>query len=280
MPAYAAATKTSNTAEAYSPVTAANSYDGMLAPLREIVGTMPPYHGATFSLTTRRTDSYVEVALMDYSETVPHRLSVIVNANNLYTEGFFTPHDRYLCRGRDMNPILSAYNSVHGGLQASHLTYLPFGENYNQFSRDEWRQNQSFLSLRGDINYLVNLYGVIGQNTPPATQAGMSLTQVIAAVSEAARFGWIQNRILNTTRSGSDIDGANRYSHLGGLGAEMEASWAALTHLLADSAADRPTMPVTVNNRTYRTAQEIEYGDSGRHMPAIDVNVGLGSQYR
>ncbi|MFF5638909.1 ribosome-inactivating family protein [Streptomyces sp. NPDC012825] len=260
---------------------AANSYWSMLASVREYASTgIPPHHGATYSITDPDSNRYIEVALVDWSnQAVPHRLSLILDARNLYAVGFFTPRSRYLFRDMDVNRVVSAYNAVHGGLQPGHFTYLPFGENYNDFSRDEWRANTSFLGLRNDINNLVGLSGTIGQNTPPAITAARSLTQVVAAVSEAARFGWIQNRILNTIRSGSDIDGTNRYSHLGPFGAEMETSWAALTRLLAANAAGRQGVPVNINNRVYSNRTEVEQGDPSRGMPAIDVFVALGSQW-
>ncbi|MFF5425411.1 MULTISPECIES: ribosome-inactivating family protein [unclassified Streptomyces] len=266
-----------NTSSSY----AANSYWSMLASVRQYASTgIPPHHGATYSITDPNSNRYIEVALVDWSnEAVPHRLSLILDARNLYAVGFFTPQSRYLFRDMDVNRIVASYNAVHGGLRPEHFTYLPYGENYNDFSRDEWRANTSFLGLRNDINTLVALSGNIGQNTPPAIAAGRSLTQVVAAVSEAARFGWIQNRILNTIRSGSDIDGHSRYSHLGPFGAEMETSWAALTRLLAANAAGRQGVPVTINNRVYANRTEVEQGDPSRNMPAIDVFVALGSQW-
>ncbi|MCX5206138.1 ribosome-inactivating family protein [Streptomyces sp. NBC_00237] len=263
-----------------SSFSAGNAYDSMLESLRRTV-SHAVHPNFPHSATTRQTGYYVEVALIDHTETNSHRLSLIVEASNLYVVGYFTPQGRYMFRDLDSAPVRAAYNAVFPGnrLEPRHFQSLPFGENYNSFSRDEWRMNDSFLGLRGDINHLANMpERAPGQNTPPALAAGRALTSVVAAVSEAARFRWIHNRIGNTIRTGYDMDENGRQDTLGRFGLELETRWSRLSAILSANLRNRPAEPVTIDGRVYRNSTDIELGN-GRRVPALGLAVALGSQF-
>ncbi|WP_206508057.1 ribosome-inactivating family protein [Streptomyces chrestomyceticus] len=260
---------------------AGTAYDNMLVELRRTVShaIRPNF---PHSATTSRTDAFVEVALIDRSEANQHRLSVIINPHNLYVMGYFTPQGRYVFRDQDPEPIRAAYNAVFRNNQLASRDFqsLPFGQNYNDFSNETWRMNDSFTSLRSDIDHLVHLPAAPPrQNTPPALAAGRALTQVVAAVSEAARFMWIQNRIGNTIRNGHDWDGYAWQTTLGRFGAELETSWSALSRMLANYLAGRTITPVEIDGRVYRHGSDIELGDGTGRLPALGLAVALGSRF-
>ncbi|MFH9015372.1 ribosome-inactivating family protein [Streptomyces sp. NPDC017943] len=263
-----------------SSFSAGQAYDSMLESLRRTVSHAVQ---ADFphSATTRQTGSYVEIALIDHTEANSHRLSLILEASNLYVVGYFTPQGRYMFYGLDSAPVRTAYNAVfpRNRLEQGHFQSLPFRENYNSFSREEWRMNDSFTGLRGDIDHLANMPArAPGQNTPPATAAGRALTSVVAAVSEAARFRWIQNRIGNTIRVGYDHDENGRQDTLGRFGAELELSWRRLSAMLSANLRNRAAAPITIDDRVYRNSTDIELGN-GRRVPALGLAVALGSQF-
>ncbi|GCD42343.1 ribosome-inactivating family protein [Streptomyces paromomycinus] len=264
-----------------SSFSAGNAYDAMLESLRRTV-SHAVYPNFPHSATTRQTGYYVEVALVDHTVTDrPHRLSLIIEASNLYVVGYFTPQGRYMFRELDSAPVRAAYNSVfpRNRLEQRDFQSLPFGENYNSFSRDEWRMNDSFLGLRGDINHLANMPArAPGQNTPPALAAGRALTSVVAAVSEATRFRWIQNRIGNTIRTGYDMDENGRQTTLGRFGLDLETRWSRLSAMLAANLENRAAAPITIDGRVYRNSSDIELGN-GRRVPSLGLAVALGSHF-
>ncbi|MCB5167404.1 ribosome-inactivating family protein [Streptomyces bambusae] len=259
---------------------AGNAYDSMLERLRRTVShaIMPNF---PHSATIRQTGYYVEVALIDHTEANSHRLSLILEASNLYVVGYFTPRGRYMFRDLDSAPVRAAYNAVFPNhrLGQNDFHSLPFGENYNSFSDPAWRANDSFLGLRRDINHLVNMPAQVpGQNTPPALAAGRALTAVVAAVAEAARFRWIQNRIGNTIRYGHDNDETGPQTTLGPFGRDLENEWRRLSAMLAANLHNRPATHVTIDGRVYRNSTDVELGN-GRRVPALGLAVALGSQF-
>ncbi|MFF7725779.1 ribosome-inactivating family protein [Streptomyces sp. NPDC008001] len=259
------------------------AYDAMIDELRRTVGhAVAPNFPHSATSRGPANYNYVEVALIDHTQTNEHRLSLILDAHNLYVMGYFTPRGRYIFHDQESAPVRAAYNVVfpNNRLAASDFQSLPFGENYNSFSDDAWRMNDSFLSLRGDIDYLVNLPArAPAQNTPPALAAGRTLTSVVAAVAEATRFQWIQNRIGNTIRYGYDNDENGRQTTLGRFGAELETSWSRLSRMLAENLAGRSVPPVLIDGREYRNRTDIEFGDRNRGLPALGMAIALGSRF-
>lgn len=90
------------------------------------------------------------------------------------------------------------------------------------------------------------------------------MAYIIGATAEAARFGWIQNRVAQSIFRGGDPAYTDRPSHLGNFGTDLETSWSDLSRMAHRTAAHRTDRGVTIDGRRYENVTEIGNPTNGQ----------------
>ncbi|MFD8525503.1 ribosome-inactivating family protein [Streptomyces capillispiralis] len=207
------------------------------------------------------TGRYIEVRVRDRGESNQYRLSLYFRADNLYLDGFTVVGQNY--RFSDAPAALVTGFTRHYNNQGNMLfRSLPYTGHYSDLATDQTRADARYSpsSLQSYLN-------AVSQLTPGNWyERAPELAFIINATSEAARFGWIENRIARSIGAGSDYDGQNYVSHLGPFGVDLQRNWARLSRLVHRSINNTltPGDAVTVNNRRYANLEEMRYGTTGR----------------
>ncbi|MFH8404777.1 ribosome-inactivating family protein [Streptomyces sp. NPDC018019] len=245
----------------------ASRYRDMIGQLRRISG-----HdiGNGLMRTTSNTQRYIELRVIDRRETPDHRLSLYLRADNLYLDGYTAEGRNYMFSDAPAYLTTRFRNQYPTGNAL--FQRLPYSSQYGSLANDTVRGAQSFNgpSLRQVITDMSRTTPNNWWNVRTQTAA------VIGATAEAARFGWIENRIGNSLGLGGDQDGPNWYTHLGAFGTGLQNAWAAMSRLVyRDQNGTGNVTPVVINGRTYSTIQQIVYGTTGG--PAIAPLLTLSS---
>ncbi|MFF5393346.1 ribosome-inactivating family protein [Streptomyces sp. NPDC013012] len=244
---------------------AAQRYDDMLRELRRHVDSRPAnQQGGFLARTEAQTGRYVEIRVTDSGDQF---LSLFYRTDNLYLDGFRIAGSNYQFRDAP-----SALRRNYGGNQ---LFTTIYGGHYGNGGLDAQnvRGNTSFMAhnLRNQFVGLRSFsYGTRNDYT-------LHLANIVQATSEAARFGWIQNRISNTIRNGGEHDGYGWQTTLGGFGTALENRWSDLSRLAFQTQNGGNGNPVTVGGQTYNNLTDMQHGNPPAR-PALAYLMGLGSQ--
>ncbi|MFF4814777.1 ribosome-inactivating family protein [Kitasatospora sp. NPDC001309] len=224
----------------------------MIRQLRELSGTSI---APALARTTTATGRYIEISVNDYSDPInTHRLSLYLRLDNLYLDGFTASGRNW--RFSDAPTYLSTRFAAaypRDGL----LENLRYSSHYSDLASPEARGAQRY-SGAAFYGFLSTLFGV---SEGSRDQARAPLAAMIGATSEAARFGWIENRIAASIETGGQQDGAQRYDNLGPFGAGLENSWDELSRLVyreQNGDSQRPT--VRIDGRNYSSISDIVNG--------------------
>jgi Ribosome inactivating protein len=245
---------------------AAQRYDDMLRELRQLAGyTVDASHGGVLGRTEAETGRYIEVQVTDNGNQF---LSLFYRTDNLYLDGFrigganyrFSDAQSHLVRnygnGRQLFTTIFAGSYQNGGLDS------------------ENRRGSTSYTAQNLRNQFV---GLTGFNYNNRNNYRLNLANIVQATSEAARFGWIQNRISNTVRNGGENDGYGWQTTLGSFGLALENRWAPLTRLAFQTRNGSTGDPVVVDGRSYSSLTDMMMANPPQR-PRISYLLGLGSQ--
>ncbi|KEF16913.1 ribosome-inactivating family protein [Microbacterium sp. NPDC016588] len=89
------------------------------------------------------------------------------------------------------------------------------------------------------------------------------LAYIIGATAEAARFGWIRNRIAAVLNHGYDPNYEDYPTTLGNFGMELQTHWSDLSRVAHDTSGGGTSRPVNIDGRTYSNISQIRLGTGG-----------------
>ncbi|MFD4830594.1 ribosome-inactivating family protein [Streptomyces uncialis] len=246
-------------------VPAANRYRAMISSLRALSASNI---ADGFMRTMTATQRYAEVKVIDNNATVKHRLSIYVRLDNLYIDAF-TAEGRTFAFNDTPRYFNTQFSAAYPGGNTLVQT-MPFSGSYGSLDAAQARANQSYEgpSFGGLISELQ------GMNSSNFYDRRNEMAAIIGAVSEAARFGWIESRIALSLSHGGEWDGPHQYSHIGGFGISLQNNWAALSRLVYREMNSTTRSPAHINGHVYNSMGQVRNGYGS--APAIGVLVTYG----
>ncbi|MFJ9523588.1 ribosome-inactivating family protein [Kitasatospora sp. NPDC101801] len=260
-----------------------DGYNAMVNALRRASGHQMPgvSNSPAYMDTPTRTNTNRVIRVLVHRHTAlgPHAdLALYFNVDNLYFLGFSSNSNHYRIVPRP-NQADRAYTNhlpeelrVRFGGPTLLFNQITGDGSYAQMSASpEWRGDQIYTPsmIYSRAETLTNLQPG-GQNS---TQVNQAMAYMIQATSEAARFGWIQNRIAASIFQGGDYQEPGAPANIGPFGTDLELNWSTLSRMAHNTAAHRADPGVTINNRTYRTVTEL--GNPQNNQPRLTPFLGL-----
>ncbi|RSS79939.1 ribosome-inactivating family protein [Streptomyces sp. WAC06614] len=238
-----------------------NDYNAMVNALRnaaahqmEGVSNSPGYMD-----TPTRTNTHRVVRVLvwtDEPEGSRAHLALYFNLDNLYLMGFSANRVHYRFNETWTEHLPAAYRAREPSDPHPEFHTLLSDGSYGSLSApDSWRANQRYTSLTIEQRARTLINASLGQrNTSEVRQA---LAYLIGATAEAARFGWIQNRIAQTIFYDGDIAEPGSPAHIGPFGTDLETNWGALSRMAHRTAAHRTDPGVQIDGRWFRNVEDI-----------------------
>ncbi|MEU8434125.1 ribosome-inactivating family protein [Streptomyces sp. NPDC029216] len=259
-------------------------YNAMVNALRNAAGHQMPgvSNSPGYMDTPTRTNSNRVIRVLVWTHEADGQrahLALYFNVDNLYFLGFSARGQHYRIVPRP-NQADRAYTN-HLPEEIRHAYGLATAPLFNQITGDgsyqqmsappEWRGNQPYdrTTLYTQVQNLTNAT----PNNRNSTTVNRAMAYIIQATSEAARFGWIQNRIAESIYSGSDIYAPGNPAHIGAFGTGLETSWSDLSRMAHNTAAHRTDRGVTIDGRYYGYVTEI--GNPTNLQPRLTPFLGL-----
>ncbi|KOT91065.1 hypothetical protein ADK86_24150 [Streptomyces sp. NRRL F-5755] len=232
-----------------------NEYRQMVAQLREAAGH--PMDGSGNSSTLldtprQRTNRIIEVQV--WTETGMH-LALYFSRDNLYLLGY-TNRGRHW-RFSDTDHTLEAeyhnrYPDDHNWLFQS----LGYDGNYNTIDPHGDRGRLPYDRITMDV-HLSNIANTRDRRTD---EVRLPLAYIIGATAEAARFGWMQERVAAVLDHGSDPTDPTHPMHIGAFGLGLQNAWSDLSRLAHYDLGGFPPPTVRIDDRNYTNVNQINYG--------------------
>lgn len=261
-----------------------DSYNAMVNALRNAAGHQMAgvSNSPGYMDTPTRTNSNRVIRVLVWTHEADGNrahLALYFNVDNLYFLGFSARGQHYRIVPRP-NQADRAYTN-HLPEEIRHAYGLATAPLFNQITGDgsyqqmsapaDWRANQTYNAqmVYARLQTLTNLR-VEDRNTVGLNQ---SMAYIIGATAEAARFGWIQNRVAQSIFRGGDPAYTDRPSHLGNFGTDLETSWSDLSRMAHRTAAHRTDRGVTIDGRRYENVTEI--GNPTNGQPRLTPFLGL-----
>ncbi|SDT83390.1 Ribosome inactivating protein [Streptomyces sp. TLI_053] len=257
-----------------------NGYNAMVNALRAAAGHQMPgvSDSPAYMDTPTRTNSNRVIRVLVWRNGSAD-LALYFNVDNLYFLGYSATarHYRIVPRPNQADRAYTNHLPERLRVRLGSQTPLMFNQitgdgSYAQMSAPpEWRGAQVYTASM-ILTRLLTLTRVEpgDQNT---TQSNQAMAYIIQATSEAARFGWIQNRIGQTIYQGGDWQEEGAPANLGPFGTDLETRWSDLSRMAHNTAAHRVDPGVTINNRTYRSVNDI--GNPGNNQPRLTPFLAL-----
>ncbi|WOI61809.1 ribosome-inactivating family protein [Streptomyces fradiae] len=241
-------------------------YRRMIAELRESSGS---HIGTDLMRTTTVTQRYIEVRVIDRWDTSnQHRLSLYFRADNLYLDGYTIVGRNYMFSDAPGYLTTRFGNQYPGGNAL--FERLGYSGHYSNLASAETRGAQSF----GGPNLWGAISGLVNQGPHDASSRNRTAA-VITATAEAARFGWIENRVGNSLGENGDYDGQAWQTQIGGFGTDLQNNWAALSRIVYRQQNGTASTPVMINGRRYASISDIVNGY--HNHPRLAPFLTLGS---
>ncbi|MGW7413859.1 ribosome-inactivating family protein [Streptomyces sp. NPDC054863] len=204
--------------------------------------------------TTTTKNQFIAVEVWKGST---HDLTLYFTAHDLYMVGFTSKGYNYRFDESTSTQLESVVRAHYPSNGSRGFTTLGYSGQYGDLKASQsWRghkdQNFQGATLNGHLSALAGL----GSSKPSSDKYGKHMAKIIGATSEAVRFGWIQNRISNTIRGGSE----NGFDYLGSFGAALEQEWGKLSTLANDLLANGSGEEVKVDGSVYRSLNDFRYG--------------------
>lgn len=261
--------------------TAAENYRRMVREVRNLSGDDTLHAGVM--QTTQQTERYIEIRIRDDNDVVRNRVSLYLRLDNLYLDGFTigdgsgnaNSSRNYRFSDAPSYLVTRFANQYRTGNRL--FESLGYTSQYGRAGLDTNAEERGAQRFNGPSFGQV-IWALRGFNMNNSLNARWALSAIIGATSEAARAGWIENRIALSVGQDGQWDGERYADTIGGFGADLENDWAALSRLvyrLQHNGTGNPD-PVTINRRTYDSIDDIVNGH-GINQPAIAPFLSLGS---
>ncbi|URN17059.1 MULTISPECIES: ribosome-inactivating family protein [Streptomyces] len=251
----------------------ANRYRQMVARLRAASGhEMAGANTPAMLDTPVRTDTNrvieVRVWTNEYGGPSECHVKLYFSVDNLYLLGFTARGTHWQFADTTL-PLAREIQNFYGMANPPLFTSLGYRGDYNSLDSNGVRGNfgyqaQTMQHSMLDLSYII-----------PARRDSYrgTLAYFIGATAEAARFGWIENRIAAAIDLGYDPSDPNRPAHLGNFGASLQTQWSALSRVAHQTVNGGDAAPVTVDGRTYTSITQIRFGNNA--VPRIAPFLGL-----
>ncbi|WP_409235780.1 ribosome-inactivating family protein [Streptomyces sp. PA5.6] len=255
---------------------AAGQYDNMIRQLRGIAAT--PIAGGVGE-TTQEEGHVIEVQVVRYPHggQRTHNLSLYFWAHDLYLIGFTSQGYNY--RFSDTSDLLrqrehAAYPNGHRRA----FTNLGYTGRYSDLGASDSTRASINMNYQGwTLARHLDRLGAVRDNRPSSQDYGRDIAHIIGATSEAARMGWIQNRVSNTIRQGGD--GPQHFDYIGSFGASLENNWGRLSALVNNLNRGQSGSPVNIDGSRYRTLGDIFNGPGGAPDRRLSVLITKGGLF-
>ncbi|MFD9797062.1 ribosome-inactivating family protein, partial [Streptomyces sp. NPDC059070] len=147
-------------------------------------------------------------------------------------------------------PTAPAFNEITGDGSYAQMSASP-----------EWRGAQTYdrTTMYEQVQNLTN--ATPGNRN--STTVNRAMAYIIGATAEAARFGWIQNRVAQTLYAGGDPQD-NMAANIGAFGTDLELNWSDLSRMAHNTAAHRADRGVNIDGRFYGNVDDIGIPDPRR----------------
>ncbi|MFD0123832.1 ribosome-inactivating family protein [Streptomyces virginiae] len=174
--------------------------------------------------TRTNTNRVIRVLVWSHQADGPHaHLALYFNVDNLYFLGFSAHGQHYRIVPR-ANQAASAYTNhlpeeLRLGFRPVRPTAPLFNEitgngSYAQMSApDEWRAAQEYTPYM--VYQRAETLRTVTPETRNSVEVNQAMAYLIGATAEAARFGWIQNRVAQSIRWGGDPGETGYPAHIG-----------------------------------------------------------------
>ncbi|MEU4198618.1 ribosome-inactivating family protein [Streptomyces sp. NPDC039022] len=251
----------------------ANRYRQMVAQLRaasghEMTGADSP---ALLDTPTRtNTNRVIEVRVWtnEYGGPSECHVKLYFSVDNLYLLGFTARGHHYQFRDTTL-PLAHEIQNFERSAVPPLFTDLGYRGNYDSLDPDANRRHLAYRAI--DMQHRMTDLSYITDATR-STYRG-TLAYLIGATAEAARFGWIENRIAAAIDLGFDPSDPNHPAHLGNFGVGLQTQWSALSRVAHQTVHGGNAAPVTIDGRTYRNITQIRLGTEG--VPRLAPFLGL-----
>ncbi|GCD33964.1 hypothetical protein OEIGOIKO_01688 [Streptomyces chrestomyceticus JCM 4735] len=251
----------------------ANRYRQMVARLRaasghEMTGADSP---AMMDTPVRRdTNRVIEVRVWtnEYDGPSECHVKLYFSVDDMYLLGFTVRGQHWQFSDTTL-PLAHEVQQHYGMTNAPIFTSLRYRGNYPTLDPDNERRNFGYESdtLRRrmlDLSYLTEARRLAHRG---------NLAYIIGATAEAARFGWIENRIAAAIELRYDPSDPNHPAHLGNFGVGLQTQWSALSRVAHQTVHGGNAAPVIVDGRRYLNITQMRLGTGG--VPRLAPFLGL-----
>jgi hypothetical protein len=252
----------------------AAQYQSLVRGLRDLAGQ--PMEGAqnnpnfldTTRLATEPSQRVIRILL--WNALGRANVALYFNVDNLYLMGF-TTHGQHFRFDDGGFAYLSAsigrrFDESPPLVRVMHST----GRYDTMNASASWRGNQPY-STHNFLSHLSNLENA-NENNMNSQAVGRALAFFIGATSEAARFGWIEERVARVIARGYDPTDPSEPAHLGAFGTDLQNAWDPLSVLVHRTIQGRSGPEVRIDGRVYRDYRDVSsYSAGSRIAPFIGI---------
>lgn len=254
-----------------------DDYNAMVNALRNAAGHQMPnvdQSSAYMDTPTRTNSNRVIRVLVWTTEADGNRahLALYFNVDNLYFLGFSAHGQHYRIVPRPNQADRAYTNHLPEELRRASTPVPPTAPLFNQITGDgsyaqmsappEWRGAQPYdrTTIYQQVQNLTNATS----NNHNSTTVNRAMAYIIGATAEAARIGWIQNRVAQSIFAGRDGTDPNSPAHIGAFGTDLETSWSDLSRMAHRTARNVTDPGVTIDGRVYRNVYDLGIPDNRR----------------
>jgi Ribosome inactivating protein len=253
------------------------NYQDMVNRLRQLAGQemagvqgMGGLHDTTVRGRETATNRVIRVLLWDDTHgTQQANVALYFSVDNLYFMGF-SSHGVHYRLNAPYTRRLAEEMRVRYNLTTAPLFHdiNSDGSYASLAATPTWRADQEYTAT----NFMTHLRAL--DTATPANRNSNAVLRAMAyfigATAEAARFGWIQNRIANVLIYNEDRTDPNGPANIGRFGTDLENNWDTLSTLAHRSARGNQTTPVNIDGRIYANLMQIwDGGGNNEYQPPI-----------
>ncbi|MFI5868490.1 ribosome-inactivating family protein [Streptomyces sp. NPDC051546] len=199
-------------------------------------------------------------------------LALYFNVDNLYFLGFSARGQHYRIVPRPNQADRAYTNHLP---EAVRLVSDPVPQNVPLFNQitgdgsyaqmsapDDWRGAQRYdrTTMYEQVQNLTNAT----PDSRNSTTVNRAMAYIIGATAEAARFGWIQERVAMGIYASGDRSQPGSPAHIGAFGTGLELNWSNMARMAHNTAAGRADRGVTIDGRYYGNVTEIGNPTNGQ----------------